>query len=143
MLVTLIYLAFQVRQANTWNRQQGFRDCQGRIIDWVEHVTSSKEIAHLYTCGCANYEDLGEDERFRFDFIQVQRWAGFELLWDYHRGGSVKDELLGFVDRQLRLDLSKPGIRQWWLNAGRTIFASDFRDCADHVLQKGDEEPRS
>ncbi len=56
VLVTLIYLALQVRKSNTWNKQQGFREVQGRVMDWVEHVTSTKEMAHLYNAGCADYD---------------------------------------------------------------------------------------
>ena len=140
VLVTLVYLALQVRQSNTWNRQQGFRDAQGRTIDWVEHVTSTKEIAHLYNTGCADYEALDDDDQFRFNWIQTRRWAAFELVVDYHEGGSMKDEILLIVESYLRQDLSKPGIRRWWSDWGRATFASDFRQHVDRLSREAQEE---
>lgn len=118
VLVTLVYLALQVRQSNTWNRQQGFRDIQGRTIDWIEHVTSTKEMAHLYNTGRADYEALDDDDRFRFNWLQARRWAAFELVVDYHQGGSMKDEILLIVESYMRDDLSQPGIRRWWSDWG-------------------------
>ncbi len=140
VLVTLIYLASQVRQSNTWNKQQGFRDIQGRAVDWVEHVTSTKEMAHLYNTGCADYDGLDEDDRFRFNWLQVRRWATYELVIDYHEGGSMKDEILLIIESYLRKDLSKPGIRRWWVDFGQETFASDFRQHVDRLSEEVPEE---
>ena len=135
VVISLVYLALQVRQTNTWNRQQGFRDIQGRKMDWVEHVTSTKEMAHLYNTGSVDYDGLDEDDQFRFNWLQARRWATYELVMDYHRGGSMKDEILDIVESYLRQDLAKPGIQRWWSDFGRETFASDFRRRIDELSE--------
>ena len=136
-------MAVQLRQSNAWNKRQGFYDGQGKLVNWVERVSSTKEIAHLYNTGVAHYEDLDEDDRLRFNMLQAQRFAALELLLDLDRHDSIKPEVVDFVNDALRQDLFNSGVKMWWEEWGHNIYASDFRDHVSGLLRSPEAAPRS
>ena len=88
-------------------------------MDWIEHVTSTKEMAHL-----------DRDDRFRFNLVQQRRWSTFELVSDYHKGGET----------YLHEDRAKPGIRRWRSDSGEEAFASDFQGQVNRIVSRAPEE---
>ena len=97
----------------------------------------------LYNTGVARYEDLNEDDRLRFNWLQAQRFAALELLLDLDRHHSIKPEVIDFVNDALRQDLSNSGVKMWWKNWGHNVYASDFRDPVSGILRSAEAAPRS
>ena len=137
VLVTLIYLALQLRQGLQWNKRVAFGETLTILLGFTDQVAESKELAQLYNQGRAHLESLDEDDALRFHCLQLRRYAAFERVIDFHRVGAIKAELLEAVRRIVREDLAHPGCRRWWEIEGRTIFADDFSEWIDGIAPPG------
>ena len=69
VLITLVYLAQQVRQSNRQNLLSAFRHTYDSLNEWALAVAESGEVAAIVLRGRQSYNDLGDIERFRFDHV--------------------------------------------------------------------------
>jgi hypothetical protein len=71
VLITLIYLARQVRQANRQGLLDAFRHSYDSLNDWALSVVESEEVASIILRGRQSYAGLGDTDRLRFDHIHL------------------------------------------------------------------------
>lgn len=118
VLVTLVYLARQVRQSNRQDLLNAYRHTYDSLNDWAYAAFASNEVSDLILRGRQSYGSLSEPERFRFDHIhmvllniieshhyQVQRTA----MDDEYRQWAI-DNLKALA----RGYLDYPGTQEFW-----------------------------
>lgn len=118
VLITLIYLARQVRQANQQSLLDAFRHTYDSLNGWARSIVESEQVSSIILRGRQSYTDLTETDRLRFDhmhliflniieahYIQVQKTAMDEA---YRRW--AMENLTALV----RGYLDYPGCREFW-----------------------------
>ena len=70
-MVTLAYLARQIRQSNRQNLLSSFQHSFDTINQFLESTFNSGELADLVVRGRQSYESLSEAERLRFDHFHL------------------------------------------------------------------------
>jgi hypothetical protein len=121
VLITLVYLARQVRQLNRQDLLNAYRHTYDSLNEWAFSISATNETSDLILRGRQSYGSLSEPERFRFDhlhlvllnnieshFYQVQKTSMDEA---YRRWAieNVKALVRGYLDH--------PGTREFWRNA--------------------------
>ena len=137
---SLIYLATQVRQATQWQRIESFQGALGRVNDWHRSIATNGDVARIYLDGCADFNSLDPAERARFHSLLVEMLIVCEMM--YRMGGTFLDTpTLSARDRSISNLFEHAGIKIWWQNQGRSVFAEDFRDYVERVAaaQQADE----
>ncbi len=130
VLVTLLYLASQVRQNSQSVRNAAAESVLQSMNSGLQTASSSPQIARVIAVGQMNIEDLSEDERSQF---LMWLYAWFRVLErgyaHYRRGDIDPDEWRGHT-RQLESVMKSESVQKWW-PARRSYFGSEFAAMVD------------
>lgn len=135
VLITLIYLALQVRQ-NTNQLQD--TAMQASMKDWNTLRAAqlgSRDVAELWVKGLNNLTSLDETDRYRFvQGIHIQMTATFGLDRRINVGsfeGYDSSTIDDWLERMVRF----PGIRTVWAEIG-SGYPKSFQDKVSKAMRK-------
>ena len=132
VVITLIYLAIQVRNQTKESILTATRDLSRDYLDTVESITSDKEVFELYLRALTAYEDLPHEERIRISMIFFRIFRVSELRYLHY--SSRKVDTVHFETGQLPIKelMKSPGLKAWWENNSDT-FTDEFRVHVDGI----------
>ena len=114
VLVTLIYLAVQVRSNGREQRMLSMREATREMASVNQSVGDSKEKAELWLKGSRDFEELDAVERLRFSVANGHIFRTLEQIYYQEREGGIEPELWRGFMNQLRDVAAYPGIQAWW-----------------------------
>ena len=134
-LVTLAYLALQLKQNTTALKSQTFQQSSMDMSLTANSVSSDGELAKIIIKAENGMASLNSDERLRFHFWMLVAVRRFEAICIQALYGSIEnDRIKGFETSILSL-LSNVG-NEWW-NLTKSAFSSDFIRYADCNIKSG------
>jgi hypothetical protein len=126
VIVTLIYLAFQIRQNTIATRTDSYQAAVTSASDWSREMSLNSEIADIILRGAQEYEALEPLERMRFNLAMSSFFRNIENLHAKFRSGAVDREVWSGWANRTHAMLTGPGTRRWWeLNASG--FSTEFQ----------------
>lgn len=126
VIVTLIYLALQVRQNTRALDHSTLRAALQDAFDWRNGLIQSREVAQLYRAGMLDSEGLDEVDALRFRMLMDSLFSS----WDYSymsRSGLAEAQL-----KFIRRTLQAPGGARYWARR-KTIFGAGFVSYVDSL----------
>ncbi len=113
-LVTLVYLALQIRH-NTRESQAVSRNSVSQsFIDLLTHVSSDSEIAKLVRRGFIDPDSLDDDDTLRLDCIIGALFQNFEAAFaQWRRGVLTDDDWVKWVVL-IKQYMAQPGVQEYW-----------------------------
>lgn len=127
VVVTLSYLAAQVRQNTKALRAATFQSVIGYATGFAESVARNADLAAIFQNGMADFESLDEPDRFRFHFQLIALLRRYENMHYQSRMGLLDDDQWEGLRASLNDIMGRPGSSAWWrLNS--SLFNSSFRD---------------
>ncbi len=130
ILITLIYLAIQIRQ-NTKIVQTEYIQ---RLTDSFNQVNfliaSDDRMAQIMRKGRTNYEGLEDVEKARFNFMNLAIFRIYDSLFSQMQRGTGEKELWDAELKTLKWIFSAPGARSWWREHPFT-FSQGFSEFID------------
>ena len=135
VIATLLYLAIQIRQANSNDRVDGLQQL-GR--DYANHsaVVMRDENVAAFIKGLNSYRDLTPEERVKFD-ICVAGYINVVEVGLYHAEVNRLDEVLEMLSNYLGPRLfAYPGLRDWWQHGKKGGFGESTQAWVDEEIQK-------
>jgi len=91
VVVTLIYLAIQIRQANVQSEIEAHRHTWDMLNQWCDLVSSSVETAAIVAKGRNSIQDLDETEYLMFEHIHLRMLNTLES-WHLQFAKTAKDQ---------------------------------------------------
>lgn len=142
LVITLIYLAIQIRQ-NTKEieentkavRAAALHACLAYALDSRISVTSSGEMASIYTRGLANPGSLDAIETVRFRLTMANIVDTFFNMYTQTKMSGFSPETWESQANSARRVLSTAGGRWFWNNY-RSEYNANFRKEIDTLLEK-------
>ena len=132
VVITLVYLAAQVRAANrsvrTSVRDSAFRQVQ----DWNNQLVSEPDLPLIFQMGLEQSESLDEAQRTRFMHMAYSFIKLYENLYLHHVDGSLPDEAWEGTKTTFMVYIGRPGLRAYW-EQRRGFFHADFVRFADSI----------
>lgn len=146
VLVSLIYLAIQIRQGN----RQVAHNTRSLEVSTYQAVTSDlndfrallitqPELGRVYVQGLEDPAALSPDELFRFRGLMQTLFGNLELQYRVREAGLLA---LDSHDATLLGVAVSPGGRGWWRQA-RSLYGSDFQSYVDDLVRRHDAEQES
>ena len=137
VIVTLAYLAAQMRVNTIALRNETLRDSMQMIIDSYSTVIAHEDVAALYLKGMDDFDALSEVEQIRFHYVCCQRLhaASTQISFQDVAGqhlSAVQTQLEPWVGRMMQ----RRGFRQWWDSRGRAVVTAEFVEFAESVKEK-------
>ena len=131
VIVTLVYLALQIRQ-NTQALRAASVDSMTNIANGIRtNLFSDPNVTAIYMRGLADIESLNDLERERFRLLMTNAlWA----LWNSFAQAQLGDTQSWDAQKPLlQRFLSQPG-GQWYWQTYKKEFSSDFQQEVDLAL---------
>jgi hypothetical protein len=132
VLVSLIYLALQIRQGALNQRAQMDRGRSQQVSEWLQFI-AGPEIAPLIVRGHACDPDLSAIERQRYLWSMYPLFLHFEDSYFQHRAGMLGSGQYTSILGHLRSQCMTPGFRDIWRHI-RPRFPADFVAFVDGVM---------
>jgi len=132
VLLTLIYLARQVRQGNLFAkaqaRQRMAEQAHNELYEW-------KHDSVLRAC-FSKKEPLTPDEQELVHYFLLAAMRAREWEWFQYMDGVIGRDVYEAYQPVIALHLGIPRTRQWWQTVGRIGFDARFTAIVDELLSR-------
>ncbi len=118
VVVSLLYVAAQVKASTRQARQDAGRDLAARVSEVSLAVASDPELGRLLVQGGADPEVLSPGDQARFRGLMNSLFRGFEQQYLLRRQGALDDESWGAVERMIRDWMALPGVQIYFRDRG-------------------------
>ena len=138
VIVTLAYLARQMRVNTIALQNETTRDGMQAVIDSYSTVIADAEVASIYLRGMEDFNALTEVEQIRFHYVCCQRLHAASINLSFEQLGGFKNgtELGASIKPWIARMMQHEGFRQWWNARGRTAVSPELAEFAEQVLRE-------
>ena len=110
VLLTVVYLAIQIRQNTKSNRGASYQAAVAAISEWSRQVGLDRSAARIVSAGTQDPGALGEEEAAQFRYLIVSLMRNFENIhYQYCSGAISPDAWEGWSHRILAFS-NQPGV---------------------------------
>lgn len=134
VVVSLIYLAYQVRQNTRSLHTENYARLLDRMSTLQARLAADPELNRLVIIGCQDPARLTGAERVRFAWALYELFGTAEFMYHQSRAKSLPDLVWSRWEATIGWWLSHPGVRAWWKGKA-SPFAADFQDFCDDVIE--------
>jgi hypothetical protein len=134
VLISLIYLGLQVRQAERNQRAIVQQGRATRSADLLLHI-ADPGIISAYSRGYLGDPDMSDTEIDQYRVTVRASFYGFEDAFLQHNQKLMDDASFGSTVAAIRYFLSYPGSRAMWKQA-RTTFGASFMAFMDELISE-------
>jgi len=125
VIISLVYLATQIRQNTRAVRSSASHAITNERVDFLKSVTDNPDVARILLSGFVDREALDPVERFRFDYMLNRFTVTMENYHYQNRQGAMDPDQWIRMLGVLRMIGSTPGGQAWWSIRPRTDLAFD------------------
>ncbi|MEQ9562173.1 MAG: hypothetical protein RLN69_06600 [Woeseiaceae bacterium] len=134
VVISLIYLAYQVRQNTRSLRAENYGRLLDRMSTLQSAISSDAELNRIFTVGAEHPGRLTRSERIRFSWALYEMVGNGEFMFHQVREGMLPTEVWERWDDTLGWWMSHPGMRAWW-QSKPTPFSVDFSEHIDELIR--------
>jgi hypothetical protein len=139
VIVSLVYVAIQVRQNTRALRSSAIRELQAEVRQNAFALANDEALARIWRQANEDLGRLTEDERIRFFSLAMCQFSSYENLFFQHQSSTIDEETWQDFCKGMRFALSHPGYRSYWANM-RSIYSSRFQSFVERELLHGRSE---
>jgi hypothetical protein len=133
VVVSLIYLSFQVRQNTRALRASSTDTAVASLRDWMRPLILDSETARLFRTGVeGEWINFSPDDRARFLHLLFGYLKTFENFHYQYLQGTLEQELWEGWYNILSAYVMSPGVQAYW-PARRNAFSPRFRELVESV----------
>lgn len=123
--LSLLSLAFQVRQQTRALRSQNYAHALGRLAAVQARLSADATLANLLARGVRDPASLTVEERIQFTWTFYEIFGAFEFIYDQSRDAALPREVWSRWEGTLAWWISLPGVAAWW-ESRPTPFSAAF-----------------
>jgi hypothetical protein len=138
VLVSLIYLAVQIRQNTRTVRAAAFQQVVDSLADFTSSLSRDRELIEIVIKGNADFESLDEVERTRFDFAFISFFRRAENVVVQTEYGTLSADVWTGFRETLKSSLRAPGLREWWSHRRQRFHPAFQKFMEEQILASGD-----
>jgi len=126
VIVTLIYLALQIRQNTIATKADSYQAVVAATTEWSRELSTNAEICEILDRGFRDYNSLDRVERLRFSFAMSSYFRNMENLHLKFVTGAVDASVWSGWENRTFAFMLMPGTQDWWASHA-SAFSSSFR----------------
>ena len=150
VVVSLVYLAFQIRQGSrqivqNTNSVLGSVELETTRLhsDWLLSVAQSPELGRIWRLGISEPAQLTADERVQFAMLIGSAFYGIEGPFRQYQRGLLSEDSWEPMDQLIARYMRSSAVLEWWTNRD-VPFAKSFSEYVDSKISassRDDAEP--
>jgi hypothetical protein len=129
-LVTLVYLAAQIRQNTNGVRSATSASISDALSRGTETLSSDPELTRIWFLGRENYESLTDEEQLRFGVYLLTYFRRLENAFYQMERGFVDPDHWQTTERFFANIMSHPGVLHYWKRS-KPQFSDRFQRFVD------------
>ena len=129
VVISLIYLAVQIRQNTRAMKAQSAREAVAAMRDFNKSMVEDPEISRIFRRGAEGLTNLNEEERARFGHILFNFFKTAEELHYQYLQGTLDPHIWESWKTVISLYSTSPGFSEYW-EMRKSFFTSAF--CKEH-----------
>lgn len=141
-VVTLIYLAVQIRTNTQAVRSSATQSVHEAFATWYRMLASDEALARITADGLQDFESLSDPERARFVATFMAFLSCSQDAFIKWREGSLARELWSGWEQVMMNLFIAPGGRTFWDQRGY-LFGDEFRRYVEGDLMKREPHPEA
>jgi hypothetical protein len=134
VVVTLIYLAVQIRKNTRSVRAASLNSISTSISEFMDRVAEDPELTKLWFDGLSREVDLSETDNRRFALLLLSLMRRWENAFHQGRAGTLESAAWAGMREGLTTVFSSPGAQAWWIGA-RGLFSPEFVAFAERSIE--------
>jgi len=136
VVITLIYLAIQVRQNTS----------ALKAASWQEVVSGARQAARLrgdpdvapaWAKGLSHYPDMPAEDMSTFSMAVTDEALFFQGVYALHQSGQLDDSVYEAYLQWFAAIINTPGGSAWWTLIGKPIFVPKMVETVSQRLAQG------
>ncbi len=136
VIVTLAYLARQMRVNTVALQNETTRDSTQMIIDSYSTVIADEAIAAIYLKGLESFEALSDVEKIRFHYICCQRLHAASVNLSFQSAGRSKAPLSDGLESWIERMLVRKGFREWYDSRGYAVVNQAVTEVVETIRDR-------
>jgi hypothetical protein len=136
VVVTILYLAYQVRQNTAALRVSSRQDIVESYRSYLRPGLEDPTLLALQIEGHRSYPDLSQPDRMRFAVLLTDQALHFQGALALHESGTLDDETFRAYRDHFAASMSTPGGSAFW-SANRSSMPSDVVDSIEARINEG------
>lgn len=133
VIVTLIYLAIQIRESAKASRSTAVTDATSAVQAWYQELGSNPEAAKLFLKGMSQPDALSNEDQFQFLMLVHSVFLGFQRSYFLSQAGTLDVALRDSIGTAMRSVNHLPGMRMYWRQR-KAYFQPEFVAWAEELL---------
>ena len=134
VVVTLAYLAMQVRQNTKSNRYLATQNLIAGHSEVNNLIAAHGDLAALVQKGMTDgRNELTPDQQLRFSSFFYSAYSMFDFAYNQYITGQLEEHVWKRLDFEIPLFLSLPGTPAWWAQ-DKPRFSAEFVQYVDRRL---------
>ena len=140
VVVSLVYLAVQVRQNTQSQRTENYARALDRLASMQSLLSQDDELSRLFAKGVEDVHSLNPRQKIQFTWSMYEAFGAFEFLFHAAQDRSIPEEVWERWSAAVAWWLSFPGVRTWWQNRPMP-FTNSFTDYVENTIRNNPTEP--
>ena len=141
VVVSLAYLALQIRHNTRAVRSSMHQDMLGSTLRIAESLSDNADLARIVLKADRDYDNLTAEERVRFEAYAERVFGNFESVFYSYRNSMIEDDLWDAWESSYLVDISRTSIRRFWQEQ-RPRHLRDFMEFLDEFYRTSAERKR-
>lgn len=125
VIVSVAYLAIQIRQNTRSLRASAFHNLSNSVANFLGTVAHDSELSSLFMRGLARWRELTPEESQRFVLLMMNLFSLHANAYHQHAQGALDSEAYKGVRMTLARIACSPGGASWWRHTMH-VFSPDF-----------------
>ena len=134
VVVSLVYLAVQIRQSTQAQRTENYSRALDRLASMQSSLSQDDEFSLMFSTGVSDTLKLTPRERIRFTWALYEVFGAFEFMFHATKTDAIPEEVWKRWSAAVAWWLTFPGVRTWW-NARPTPFTDSFTSFVESLLE--------
>jgi hypothetical protein len=134
VVLSLVYLAYQVRQNTRSMRADNYSRVLDRLSTLQSRTAGDRELSYILSVGAEDPGRLTRGERVRFAWALYEMFGAAEFVFHQHREGTLPAAVWPRWDATICWWLSHPGMRAWWTSKPAPMTA-EFEAFGNDIVR--------
>ena len=135
VIVSLLYLAVQIRQSRRVSQFEAHRNISDSIASIMGEIAKDADLYRLWKVLTETPEEATHDDRERFGML-MHRF--FTVFSDAHRFADADPHLAMRYRTFVKRMIAMPAVRDWWARQGM-LYTDPFRSFVNEVAAKNED----
>ena len=135
VILTLIYLARQIKAQNKEARLSATRDLARDWAEMLRFISGDDQHFELYTKALQDYANLSDGERIKAYMMLSQAMRLLEIQYFHLSEGNFEPQLFVVMEYRVKELSAIPGVQQFWAR-NKEQYNSDFIKYVDTAIQR-------